>query len=129
MKTTTLEKRICPFDGEEFTPDRSNQDYCSYECQYTDYNRKKAVRQKRAQLTFNKIIKNWEVLYSIMSEANFEDTLQSEESLLLLGFTPDYFTHMGTDPENESTVYCICEFGYKKSNNKYLIVKIEQDEN
>jgi hypothetical protein len=122
------EERLCPYCQETFQPSRKNQIYCSYECQYSHYNERKALRREEAQKTINKILKNWEALYSVMSKNQLNDCTVDEAVLLKKGFTPGYITHMGADPADQSKIYCICEFCYKINGRKYNISKVEKDE-
>jgi len=128
MKTNTLSISKCPFCKENFRPKRTNQTYCSYECSYTAYNRRKSERQKEARKTLNKILKNWQLLFDIDQSPQFPDNVVPVEFLIERGYSTGYITHRGTDEEDGQQVVCICEFAIKSAGANYEITKIEADE-
>ncbi|PCH92683.1 MAG: hypothetical protein COB85_07855 [Bacteroidetes bacterium] len=123
MESIGLEKRICPFDGEEFQPSRTNQTYCCYEHQYKDYNRKKAEKRKEARKYINAILSNWDLSFDILASPSIPDNKVTKEFLLENGFKEGFITHYGVDPEDKENVFRICEFGYKIITGKYQFSK------
>ena len=113
-----LDKRICPFSGEEFIPKRRNQIYAKSGYRIAHNNEVgRAKREKTSKL--NKILfKNAEILKGILKGANTKKV--HREFLRGAGFSFDGFTGLVEDKASNTIFYGVYGFGFKKIDNEYF---------
>lgn len=91
--------------GDEFTPGRSDQKFCSTKCRNRKNNRIAKAISQDTQNTDRILHRNFQILKTI------ERSSISRNELVSLGFNLRYFTHQ-TRKNNTTTVYCIYDRGY-----------------
>lgn len=120
-----MEQRLCKYDNKPIPEGkRAGAIFCSPECGWRYRNRKNAEHQKEKKITDRRLKKNHNIIKDLV-ERGFVDV--SKETLIILGFDPNYYTGIGEyNSEKRTTEYKIFEYSFiiqnercrlKKSNN------------
>ncbi|MFD2917257.1 hypothetical protein [Psychroserpens luteus] len=119
---TDIEKRICPYSGVEFIPNRTNQVFANDKYRIAHNNQKSNSKRKRLSAINKPLLKNYDILNLIIGDE--QEKVAHKEYLRGAGFSFSVFTHLHKDLHKDKYYYAIYDFYYiKLDDNYYKIIK------
>ena len=118
-----LDKKKCPFSGEEFVPKRRNQVYAKPEYRIAHNNEKGRIKREKTS-KLNKILFNNAQILERLLDGIRSRTVHSER-LIGMGFSFKAFTHLHSDKVSEKTFYAVYGFALRKiDSDNFKIIRI-----
>lgn len=119
---TDIEKRTCPYSGEEFIPKRPNQVFVNSKNRIAYHNeRHNAIRRELSKLN-KPLKKSYEVLAKLLEGK--EVVIVHKERLRGLGFSFSVFTHLHQNKSSKEPCNALyCFHYYKVDDNHYKILR------
>lgn len=114
---TEVNKRICPFSGEEFIPKRSNQIYANDKYRITYNNNKNNNKKKELAKKFKPIEREYEVLLRLLNGR--KEIKVHKEYLRGAGFSFSLFTHIHYNTSIGKNCYALHAVHYYKVDQDY----------
>lgn len=112
-----LEKRICPFSGDEFVPKRNNQVFANRENRIAYNNKKNNDKRRRLAFVNKPLLRNNDILNQILG--NEREKIVHKEFLRGAGFSFLVFTNFHRDENKNKLYYSIYHFYYYKVDNEH----------
>lgn len=113
-------QKLCPNSGIQFIPNRKNQVYATAKDR-RDYHNNHAAELRKVKSPIDKVLEKNFILLSERLNQGESQTIAKEE-LLILGFNPNYFTHLKVF--NGKTARCLYHFILPQSDNPNFITII-----
>ncbi len=121
--TKHIEKRICPYSGEEFIPRRNNQVFASKNNRINYHNNKNNILRNELNPTKKQLLLNHKICINLLEGK--ESITIHREFLKGKGFNFSYFTNITKSKIKNDFAYQIFDISFEKNDeNNYLIAKL-----